>query len=135
MKTLLFILLLLPAWATLAQVDSSTLEASEEEEICQFPDIEAVFPGGPGALFDFIHKNMDYSQVNLEEEIDTKIYLSFTVEKDGTITNVELVKGNNASLVEEAMRMVLSMPKWDPGIRNGKYVRTQMRLPIIIDLR
>lgn len=107
---------------------------SQEEEPFQLVEQEPEFPGGESAMFQFIQKNVQYPMVAREQGIQGRVFVSFIVDKDGSISNVEIVKGVHASLDQEAMRVVKKMPKWSPGKSNGKPVKVKMRLPITFTL-
>lgn len=101
-----------------------------EKEIIDFPDVEAQFPGGPAALQAWIAKNVNYPQTAIEMNEQGRVYLSFVVEPDGSITNVAVVKSVSADLDKEAKRLVRSMPKWTAGEAAGEKARTRCQIPI-----
>lgn len=105
-------------------------EVKIEEEIIDFPDVEASFPGGAAALQKWIGENVQYPQTSIEMNEQGKVYLSFVVEPDGSITNIAVERGVSNDLDKEAKRVVRKMPKWAPGEAKGKKVRTRCRLPI-----
>ncbi|TRZ76129.1 MAG: energy transducer TonB [Bacteroidetes bacterium] len=88
------------------------------------------FPGGDEALFAFLRKNLKYPQEARELEMTGIVYVSFVVEKDGSITEVTLVRGVGNICDEEAMRVIKSMPDWTPGKQNNIPVRVRYNLPI-----
>jgi len=101
-----------------------------EEEIIDFPDVEAGFPGGAAALQRWIGENVQYPQTSIEMNEQGKVYLSFVVEADGSISNIAVERGVSNDLDREAKRVVRQMPRWSPGEAKGKKVRTRCRLPI-----
>lgn len=101
-----------------------------EEEVIEFPDVEAGFPGGAAALQKFIKENVQYPQTSIEMNEQGRVYLSFVVENDGSISNIAVERGVSADLDREAKRVVREMPKWIPGEAKGKKARTRCRLPI-----
>jgi protein TonB len=101
-----------------------------EEEIIEFPDVEASFPGGPAELQRFIKENVQYPQTSIEMNEQGRVYLSFVVEADGSISNIAVERGVSEDLDREAKRVVRSMPKWNAGEAKGKKARTRCRLPI-----
>ena len=103
-------------------------------EIIDFPDVEATFPGGAAEMQKWINANVQYPQTAIEMNEQGRVYLSFVVEPDGSITNVEVERGVSPDLDREAKRVVTSMPKWKAGKAAGKSVRTRCRLPIIFTL-
>ena len=106
----------------------------EEEEIIEFPDVEAEFIGGAQALMKYIQTNIQYPPTSIEMNEQGKVYLSFVVEADGSITNVAVERGVSPDLDREAKRVVRSMPKWKPGEAKAKKSRTRCRLPINFQL-
>lgn len=100
------------------------------EPVLEFPEKEAVFPGGSEAMVRFIIDNVQYPNEAIENNEQGKVFVSFLVETDGSLTNIRIERGASASLDAEAIRLVTSMPKWTPGELNGKKVRCRCRLPI-----
>ena len=105
-----------------------------QEEVIEFPDVEATFPGGPGAMMKWISSNIQYPQTSIEMNEQGRVFLSFVVEADGSISNVAVEKGVSEDLDKEAKRVVRSMPSWTPGEANGRRARTRCRLPINFQL-
>lgn len=116
--------------ATPIKVDIKIEEPKVTAEIIEFPDVEATFPGGAGAMQQWIGKNVQYPQTSIELGEQGKVYVSFVVEPDGSITGVNIERGVSDDLDREAKRLVRSMPKWSPGEAGGKKARTRCRLPI-----
>lgn len=119
-----------PPPVDLGPIDQPVIEA----EIVDFPDVEATFPGGAAEMQRWINSNVQYPQTSIEMNEQGRVYLSFVVEPDGSITNVTVERGISGDLDKEAKRVVRSMPKWTPGEAAGKKVRTRCRLPIIFTL-
>lgn len=88
------------------------------------------FKGGSVALMEYISDSMKYPIVAKENGIQGHVVVSFIVEKDGSISNVSVVRQVDPSLDREAKRVVKSMPRWNPGKQNGKAVRTAYRVPV-----
>jgi protein TonB len=105
-----------------------------EEEIIEFPDVEAEFIGGAQALMKYIQTNIQYPPTSIEMNEQGKVYLSFVVEPDGAISNVVVERGVSPDLDKEAKRVVRSMPNWKPGESKAKKSRTRCRLPINFQL-
>jgi len=101
-----------------------------KEEIIEFPDVEAQFPGGMAELQRYIASNINYPQTSIEMNEQGKVYLSFVVEPNGDISNIVVERGVSTDLDREAKRVVRGMPKWTPGEAGGKKARTRCRLPI-----
>lgn len=91
---------------------------------------EAAFPGGEAELFRFLGKNIKYPVSAIDNLIEGKVVLTFVVEKDGSISSVEIAKSLDPACDREAVRVIKSMPNWIPGKQNGKAVRVQYILPV-----
>lgn len=92
----------------------------------------ASFPGGDAELYKFLAKNIQYPTVEKENGIQGKVYLTFVIDKDGSITNVEVYKGlkGGPGCDKEAVRVAKMIPKWSPGKQNGKAVKMRFILPV-----
>ena len=77
---------------------------------------------------------MKYPQIALENGVQGKVFVQFVVEKDGSVSNIKVVRGVDASLDKEAVRVVSVMPKWKPGKQRGKAVRVAYTLPIAFQI-
>ncbi len=99
-------------------------------QLNQEEDKEPEFPGGEEAMINFIRTNVIYPEKALAQNFSGKVLVKFIVEKDGSISNVEIFKGVSPELDAEAKRVVSIMPNWSPGIQKGKVVRTSLILPI-----
>lgn len=93
------------------------------------------FPGGEAARFKYMMENVIYPETAKEQGIQGTVYVSFIVEKDGSITNTKVKRGVEKSLDKEALRVVSTMPKWSPGTQEGKSVRVQFNMPISFKLK
>ena len=93
-----------------------------------------VFPGGQKALMEFLKSNLVYPKAARDSSIQGRVMVKFTVEKDGSITDVEVVRGVHPALDEEAVRVVSMMPKWKPGTQMGDTVRTKFTLPVLFKI-
>lgn len=107
------------------------LEGEESiESLFTVVDDEPEFPGGKEALDKFINDSLQYPRLALENNITGKVYVTFVVEKDGSITNPRLLRDIGGGCGQEAIRVVKMMPKWKPGTNHGKPVRVQFNLPV-----
>ncbi len=89
----------------------------------------ASFPGGEDEMYKFIAKNLQYPEEAKKKGIEGKVHVSFVVEVDGSITDVKVLRDIGDGCGEAAVRVVKSMPKWNPAKQNGEYVRILMILP------
>mgnify|MGYP002633357042 CR=1 FL=1 len=100
------------------------------EGIDSFPIKEAQFIGGYIPMRDYIVDKLDFTHSDRSMGINGKVFLSFVVEKDGSITNVQVERGVSESVDREVKRVIRSFPKWEPGENAWGKVRTVVRLPI-----
>lgn len=123
--------------AALRHVVTVEIEEDEDEETAIFTIVEndPEFPGGMDALREFIQKNLQYPQLARENGIEGKVYVTFVVEPDGSITNIKVLRDIGGGCGAEAVRIVKLMPKWNPGTQRGKPVRVQFNLPIEFKLK
>lgn len=111
-------------------VKEPDLEPVKEEEIFVAVEQQPEFPGGTAALMKWLASNVRYPQMALENGISGRVIVKFVVEKDGSVSGVTLVRGVDKDLDREAIRVVKSMPKWQPGKNNGQAVRCYFNLPV-----
>lgn len=105
-------------------------ELAVEDTIYMVVEERPQFPGGEEALFKFLQNNIKYPIRALDAGVGGSVYVTFVVNKNGEITNVEMQQGVGWGLDEEAMRVVNAMPKWSPGKQRGIPVNVRYNLPI-----
>ena len=112
-------------------------EPPKEEETKVFDVVEQMpsFPGGPAALMQYLSSNIKYPVVAEENGVQGRVVCTFVVEKDGSITDVRVIKSVDPSLDKEAVRVVKGMPKWIPGKQNGSAVRVKYTVPVTFRLQ
>lgn len=88
------------------------------------------FPGGENAMLGYLAKNIRYPSEARETSISGTVYISFIVHKDGSIGEIELLRGIGGGCEEEAIRVIRNMPRWRPGKQNGNTVNVQYKLPV-----
>jgi len=92
-------------------------------------DVKPEFPGGQEMFFKYIAKNF---VIPAESPSSVKVLVSFIVEKDGSLTNIKLLRDSGYGTGKEAVRVIKSSPKWKPGFQNGKAVRVEYSVPISV---
>lgn len=130
------------------EVSGSVLKAKEEipapeppkhvvEETKIFTVVEQMpmFPGGDPALMGYLRDNIHYPTVAAENGVQGRVVVGFVVERDGSITDVNIIRSVDPSLDREAMRVVKSMPRWTPGKQNGSAVRVKYQVPVTFRLQ
>ena len=93
------------------------------------------FPGGQGALMSFLSSNIKYPVVAQENGVQGRVIVGFVVERDGSITDVKVMRSVDPSLDREAQRVVRAMPRWKPGKQNGSAVRVKYTVPVVFRLQ
>ena len=95
-------------------------------------EVKPEFPGGNEKLFSFISRNFKYTDEMIENELKGRIMVSFIVERDGSLTDIKVVRGLGFGAEKEALRVLKLMPKWNCGEQNGRKVRCSYLIPITI---
>lgn len=106
----------------------------DEDEVYMSVEKTPEFPGGVNAMMDYLRGNLKYPESAKKNKQEGRVFIGFVVEKDGSVTNVNVLRGVCEKLDNEAIRVVKAMPKWNPGIKDGKSVRVQYTLPIVFKL-
>jgi periplasmic protein TonB len=106
------------------------IQESAPAEIFTIVEEQPTFGGGEEARQKFLSDNIKYPDLARENGIQGTVYVTFVVEPDGSISNVQTLKGIGAGCDEEAIRVVKMMPKWTPGKQRGKNVRVKINMPI-----
>ena len=106
------------------------IEEEDDEEFFMVVENMPEFPGGDLGLMKYIQKNVKYPAIAKEYNITGRVFVSFIVDKKGSVTNVKIVRGVDKNLDAEAMRVVKSLPKYKPGKQRGKSVRVMFTIPI-----
>ena len=107
----------------------------EENKVFDIVEQQPLFPGGPAALMKYLSENTKYPVVAQENGVQGRVTVQFVVEKDGSISDVHVLRGVDPSLDKEAVRVVKSMPRWTPGKQNGITVRLNYRVPVLFRLQ
>lgn len=107
----------------------------EETKVFTVVEQMPMFPGGDAALMSYLANNIDYPTVAAENGVQGRVVVGFVVERDGSITDVRILRGVDPSLDREAMRVVKSMPRWTPGKQNGSAVRVKYQVPVAFRLQ
>ena len=110
-------------------------EDEAETQIFTVVENDPEFPGGMEALYKYLAQNIKYPQLARDNGITGKVYVTFVVERDGSIANPKVLRDIGGGCGQEAIRVVKSMPKWTPGKQRGKAVRVQFNLPVNFSLK
>lgn len=102
----------------------------QDEKIFVVVENQPQYPGGKDAQIKFLATNIKYPQEARKAGIQGMVYVTYVVEKDGSITDVRFLRGIGGGCDEEAVRVIKAMPSWIPGTQRGEAVRVQFNLPI-----
>ena len=120
--------------ALLAFLAGNIAVAQDDDDIAYYDselESDAEFLGGLEELYMFVCMNVEYPKEAREANIEGKVFVTFTVEKDGSVANVKLLKDIGYGCGEAVVKMVQSMPRWKPAMRkNGTPARVQFSLPV-----
>ena len=114
---------------TIVLLMAGSVNASAQDEPMRNPEIAPEFPGGTVALLSLIQQNIKYPEEAKEQEIQGRVIVQFTIEKDGSVTDVKVVKSVHPLVDEQVVRAVSAMPAWKPGMHEGKPVRVSYSVP------
>jgi TonB family protein len=101
-----------------------------KEGIFSRVDVQPQFPGGLQAFGVFLGNNIKYPADDAKNKVQGKVICKFVVEKDGHLSNIEVVRATTEAMGKEAVRVLSSSPKWTPGQQNGRLVRVYYMVPI-----
>ncbi|MCX6280377.1 MAG: energy transducer TonB [Bacteroidetes bacterium] len=105
-------------------------EVKDNDKTFKKIDKQPEFPGGTETLFRFLRQNIKYPPKAVSMKLEGKVFVGFTVKADGSVDNVEAMRGIGGGCDEEAVRVVKLMPKWKPGEVKGKSIDVSMVLPV-----
>ena len=116
-------------------IQEASAQTQEEEPVFEIAEIMPFFKGGDPAMKAYLSSKTEYPEIAKKKKIEGRVIVKFIVEKNGSITDVHIVKSVDPSLDKEAVRVVKSMPKWTPGKQNGQAVRVQYMVPVTFKLQ
>ena len=115
--------------------DKSAPMDADTDQVFQVVEVDPEFPGGMEALIKYLSENIKYPEQAKKDKIQGKVYISFVVEKDGSVAGAKVLRGIGGGCDEEALRVVNAMPKWTPGKQRNTPVRVQFNLPVVFKLQ
>ena len=117
------------------EVETVVPVGPDKNGVYQIVDQMPKFPGGEQALMDYVSKNVVYPKEAQEKGISGRVFVGFIVEKDGSVSDVKVLRGIGGGCDEEAVRVISGLPKWKPGKQEGKPVRVSYQMPINFKLQ
>ena len=116
-------------------IEMTKPEDKPVEKVYTWLEEMPAYPGGEIELMKFFSKNIVYPEIAKRAGVEGKVILSFVVNKDGKISDIQVLKSIGAGCDEEAVRVLKIMPSWVPGKQNGNPVFTRINIPVVFKLR
>ncbi|MBO4574549.1 MAG: TonB family protein [Bacteroidales bacterium] len=114
--------------------DSNEATDDDSEVYTGAVEVQPKYPGGINAMYEFIQKNLKYPESAKKKGIEGRVFVQFVVEKDGSLSSFQVLRGVSDDIDAEAVRVLKMMPKWKPGMMDGKPVRVQFTMPFKFQL-
>ena len=116
------------------KTNKTTKKSGANDKVYEVCEQMPTFPGGDAALMKYLSENVKYPALAIKAQEQGRVVVSFTVEKDGAISDVKVARSVTPSLDAEAVRVVKAMPKWTPGKQGGQLVRVRYNVPVSFKL-
>ena len=131
-----FIIMSLMALFGLTTVSAQkTVVAKKNQQVFDVVEKMPEYPGGQAALFEYLQKNVKYPADAEKKKVEGRVLVTFVVNTDGSITDIEVVRKTFPSLDAEAIRVISGMPRWKPGEQKGQKVRVKYTVPLTFRLK
>ena len=134
MKKVLFMSLMAVFCLTTVSAQK-TVVAQKNQDVFDVVEQMPEYPGGMQALFEYLYQNIKYPEDAQKQKVEGRVLVTFIVETDGSVSNLEVERQAFPSLDAEAVRVLSAMPKWTPGKQGGQVVRVKYTLPINFSLK
>lgn len=118
-----------------SNVDESAPLDANTDEVFKVVEVDPEFPGGEEALYKYLAENIKYPVMAKNNKVEGRVYITFVIDKDGTVSDAKVLRSVNEELDAEALRVINAMPKWKPGMQRGVPVRVQYNIPISFKLQ
>jgi len=110
--------------------NGNAVQGSDAEYAFEQLEVKPEYPSGNEGLGKYLSENIKYPKKALKNGVSGKVFVQFVIDKTGKVTNVVAVRGVEKSLDKEAVRVIKSMPKWKPGMKDGQPVKVKYTIPI-----
>lgn len=131
-----FIIMSLMALFGLTTVSAQkTVVAKKNQQVFDVVEKMPEYPGGQAALFEYLQKNVKYPADAEKKKVEGRVLVTFVVNTNGSITDIEVVRKTFPSLDAEAVRVISGMPRWKPGEQKGQKVRVKYTVPLTFRLK
>lgn len=115
--------------------EHKVIAEEKKEEIFYGVEQSPVYPGGEEEMFRYISNNLRYPPIAAENGIEGRVTIRFVIDKNGKVGNVEVLRGFDTACDREAVRVISSMPNWQPGRQNGRAVNVYFTIPVVFKLQ
>ena len=116
------------------QVQQEPIKEEKAEQIFTIVEDQPTPKGGMAAFYEYVAKHMEYPAQARRMNIEGRVFVQFVVDKDGTLTDVKVLKGIGGGCDKEAVNIIENAPKWNPGKQRGRPVKVRMVIPIVFQL-
>lgn len=116
------------------KVHQEPIKEEKAEQIFTIVEDQPTPKGGMAAFYNYVAKHMEYPAQARRMNVEGKVYVQFVVDKDGSLTDVKVLKGIGAGCDKEAISIIKHAPKWNPGKQRGRPVKVRMVIPIVFQL-
>lgn len=110
--------------------NGNAVQGKDAEYAFEQLEVKPEYPNGNEGLGKYLSENIKYPKKALKNGVSGKVFVQFVIDKTGKVTNVVAVRGVEKSLDKEAVRVIKSMPKWKPGMKDGQPVKVKYTIPI-----
>ncbi len=110
--------------------NGNVVQGKDAEYAFEQLEVKPEYPNGNEGLGKYLSENIKYPKKALKNGVSGKVFVQFVIDKTGKVTNVVAVRGVEKSLDKEAVRVIRSMPKWKPGMKDGQPVKVKYTIPI-----
>ena len=132
-KSILVIALL--CFGVIAPINSFAQETKSNDLVYTIVEEMTSYPGGNEAMTEFLTQNLQYPEKSKADGTEGKVFVTFVVDKNGNVTGTKILRGVSPEIDAEALRVVSSMPSWNPGRQSGEAVAVQYNLPLNFKLQ
>ena len=123
-------LFLIMFFMAFVSVNAYSQSDDSDNSVYAMVDERAQFPGGQNEMLKYLQENLQYPEAAKANNVHGRVFVKFVVERDGSLSDIQIFRGLGSGCDEEAIRLIQSMPKWKPGKNKGKEVRTSMTVPV-----
>ena len=123
-------LFLIMFFMAFVSVNAYSQSDDSDNEVYSMVDERAQFPGGQNEMLKYLQENLQYPEAAKANNVHGRVIVKFIIERDGSLSDIKVMKGIGSGCNEEAIRLIQSMPKWKPGKNKGKEVRVSMMVPV-----